>query len=119
MIDHGDFRFNPDMGLDAELTGFEMAGAFTDAVSAKLAEDLGRELCTDERAEVQNLMAPGFAHFRSVAEQAGELAGEGDIQGAISLMGGIENSRELLGDEIVDDLLAQVEGDANNSLKNL
>jgi len=111
MIDPNGFQFNPDLGLDAELAGIGLAGATMDMFSKKLAADTGRELTTDESLAFQEALAPGFAHFYSLAEQAGQLAGGGDALGAISLVGGIDNARELLGDEITDALLAQAGDD--------
>lgn len=105
----GEYSFNSDLGVEAEFAGIEMADATASAISDRLFHDNGRELTTDERTIVQNLMAPGFAHFYSLAEQAGELAGQGDIIGAFSLMGGVENARELIGDEAVDELLAELD----------
>lgn len=113
------FGFNPDLGIKAEFAGIEMAESTTDFISSGLSRDTGRELTTDERVMIQDLMAPGFAHFYSLAEQAGELAGQGDIIGAFSLMGGIENARELIGDEIVDELLAELDRSSDESLRDL
>ena len=107
MTASGEYHFNPDLGLDAEFAGIEMADGVANTISDGLAQDTGRELSTDERAMIQDLMAPGLAHFYSLAEQAGELAGQDDIIGAFSLMGGVENARELIGDEAVDELLAE------------
>lgn len=115
MTSSGEYGFNPDLGLEAELAGIEMADAAANAISDGLSQNTGRELTTDERANIQDLMAPGFAHFYSLAEQAGELAGQGAIIGAFSLMGGVENARELIGDEAVDDLLAEL--DQNSDTK--
>lgn len=108
MTSSGKYEFNPDLGIEAEFAGIEMADTIANAISDGLSQDTGRELTTDERALIQELMAPGFAHFYSLAEQAGELAGQGDIIGAFSLMGGIENARELIGDEAVDEILDEL-----------
>lgn len=102
-----EYSFNPDLGPEAEFAGIEMADIVADTIGTGLTQGSGRELSTDERVVVQDLMAPGLAHFYSLAEQAGKLAGEGDIIGAFSLMGGIKNARELIGDEYVDELLAE------------
>lgn len=114
----GEYSFNPDLGLDAEFAGIEMADTIARALSDALAEDTGRVLTTDERVILHDLMAPGFAHFYSLAEQAGKLAGEGDAVGALSLMGGIENARELIGNEAVDELLAELDQSPDDSNPN-
>jgi hypothetical protein len=108
MTSSGEYQFNPDLGLDAEFAGIEMADAVSRAISVGLAQDTGGELNIDERAIIQDLMAPGFAHYYSLAEQVGELAGQGDIVGAFSLMGGVKNARELIGDDTVVGLLAEI-----------
>lgn len=109
MTDSGEYHFNPDLGFEAEIAGIEMADTVARDISDRLAEGTGKTLSTDERAVIQDLMAAGFAHFYSLAEQAGELAGSGDIVGAFFLMGGVKNARELIGDEAVDKLLAELD----------
>ncbi len=104
-----EYRFNPDLGLEAEIAGVEMAEAVARSISDGIATDTGREFTTNEHAIIQDLMAPGFAHFHSLAQQAGELAGQGDVIGAFSLMGGVEHARELIGDEAVNELLTDIE----------
>jgi hypothetical protein len=81
MTDSNGFQFHPDLGLDAELAGIELAGTATNAFSEKLADDTGREFTTEERLALQEILAPGLAHFYSLTEQAGELAGQGNILG--------------------------------------
>lgn len=109
MTNSPEYGFNPDLGLDAEFAGIEMAADAASTISDGLAQQTGRGLSTDERAIVLDLMAPGFAHFHSVAKQAGELAGEGDVIGAFSLMGGVEKARQLIGNAAVDELLAELD----------
>jgi hypothetical protein len=103
------FSFNGDLSLEAELKGAEIAANFADRIEKGV-----RPVTTDERATIFDLLVPGFAHFYDIAYQAGELAEQGDIIGAFSLMGGEANARELIGDEFVDELLAELAQQANN-----
>jgi hypothetical protein len=99
------YSFNGDLSPDAEFAAIQLAHGVADWI-----ERAGRPLSTDERGMVEDAFAPGFAHFYDLAGQAGQLAGEGDIMGAFSLMGGIDNARELIGDAEVDALFAELDG---------
>jgi len=109
MTSSGEYGYNRDLSIAAEFAGIELADATAEVISGGLSKRTGIGLNTDQRAIVQDLLAPGFAHFYSLAEQAGELAGQGDIMGAFSLMGGVGNARELIGDEAVDELLSELD----------
>lgn len=102
------FAFHPELDLSDELTGIEAADAIAAAIDTSGALGPQRMLTTEERASILEMIAPGAAHFAAIARLAGELAGEGDIIGAISLMGGIDNARELIGDETLGELLAEL-----------
>ena len=92
---------------EAEITGIEMADRLASELTGVSGVDDPR-LSVDERLDLQELLAPGFAHFYSLARRAGELWEQGDLGGALEMMGGVERARELVGDETVDELLAEI-----------
>jgi hypothetical protein len=104
------FSFNGDLSLEAELEGAARAAELADRIETAAGETLD----TDKRMIVMDIFAPGIAHFSDIARHAGELANEGDILGAFKLMGGEANARELIGDEFVDELLAELAEQAND-----
>ena len=87
------FHFHPDLGLDAELAGYSHAEGIVRSIDSATSESM---LTPEQRAGLVDTLAAGIAHFYSVAEQAGELAGSGDVIGAFALMGGVKKRENLL-----------------------
>jgi hypothetical protein len=116
MASDADFHFHPDLGLDAELAGYSHAEDIVRSVDTATRETV---LTPEQRAGLVDTFAAGIAHFYSVAEQAGELAGSGDVIGAFALMGGVEQARELIGSEEVSKLLSLLDAGAAQELTGL
>lgn len=104
-----EFSFNPDISFESELAGVEAAGGLASRISGARENDGDEPLTDEQRQWLLDQFAPGYAHFLELATEAGRMAGEGDPLGALSLMGGEEKARELVGDEEVDMLLAEID----------
>jgi len=108
MTNPTEFSFHPDLGLDAEIAGVQGAAAISRAISDAAEQERGAGLSTNEAALIFDAFAPGIAHFHSFVVQAGELAGQGDAIGALTLLGGEKNARDLIGDHEVELLLEEI-----------
>lgn len=107
MSEHDDFPLDGGAELKIEMLGVEAAGRLADAV-----EEEGRPISTDERLLIQDVTVAAFMRLHNavanLGTRAAELANEGDVLGAISIMGGEENARQLIRDEEVDALVEQL-----------
>ena len=69
--------------------------------------------------ELVDSLAGGQQYFKDLAAQAGKLAGEGDYIGALSILGGEQNVRDLLEedtDEVIEGARKQLIREAENQL---
>lgn len=69
--------------------------------------------------ELVDSLAGGWQYFNDLAAQAGKLAGEGDYIGALSILGGEQNARDLLeeyADEVIEGTRKQLVREAENQL---
>lgn len=69
--------------------------------------------------ELVDSLAGGWQYFTDLAIQAGKLAGEGDYIGALLILGGEQNARDLLeeyADEIIEGARKQLIREAEDQL---
>ncbi|HEX7963246.1 MAG TPA: hypothetical protein VF466_01510 [Candidatus Saccharimonadales bacterium] len=92
--------------IAAQAEAIAGAAVVADRLAERLGTLAGRRLDADERSQVFADILVDYMHFDELARQAGELAESNDILGAISLLGGEENARSILGDSEVDRLIA-------------
>lgn len=93
----------------------EEAAASAQDMFDRLGAEQGRSpLTDDEKALIFNKLRGGMSYFYDLAHEAGSLAGQGDAIGALSLLGGEDKARELIGDDETDNLLQLIEQQINN-----
>lgn len=71
----------------------------------------------EHKNEIFNMLRGGLSYFYELACEAGELYGRGDAIGALALLGGEENARDLIGDEYTDELLFAVAAHIDSSIE--
>lgn len=97
------------------------AQALADGAAA-LFDELGTKqgkspLTDEEKSTIFNMLRGGASYFYDLSRQAGELAGEGNAIGALALLGGEQNARDLIGNEETDTLLKEVERQSQRELQ--
>lgn len=92
--------------LDSADVLVEATGLVADRVEQL--REYGHEFSLDERLVLLEAANADVQDIHDRIQAAGELAGKGDPLGAIALMGGEQNARDLIGDETVDELMEQI-----------
>lgn len=98
----------PTDSVEAFMTAEDMSATIQTTFD-QLGEEQGRGvLSDDEKRFIFDKLRGGASYFYDLAREAGALAGEGDAVGALSLLGGEDNAKDLIGDENTNELLALV-----------
>lgn len=88
-------------------------------ITERLVSESNKPVSPEDIGRLVNSLAGIRQYFIDASVQAGQLAGEGDYIGALSILGGEQNARDLLGeyaDEVIEGARKQLIREAENQL---
>lgn len=88
-------------------------------ITERLVSESNKHISPEDIGRLVNSLAGGRQYFKDLAAQAGKLAGEGDYIGALSILGGEQNAKDLLeeyADEVIEGARKQLLREAENQL---